>query len=62
MKEIVELLEDYGTCSKTLIASAFTVNYCCVDMHEENKTLKQLKTLYETNLVKIYLIDLDTCK
>lgn len=53
MKEIVEQLENYATCSKTFIASAFTINYCFVDMNEENKILLQLKTLYETNLVKI---------
>lgn len=56
MKEIVEQLENYATCSKTFIASAFTVNYCFVDMNEENKILLQLKTLYETNLVKIFQI------
>lgn len=53
MSEVNELLDNYSTCTKTLIASEFVVsNYCSVDTHD-NKILKELKTLYVSNLVKI---------
>jgi hypothetical protein len=51
MNGIIEMLDSYSTSIKYLIASTFVVSNCHVDMEEENKVLKQLKKLYETNLV-----------
>lgn len=50
MNEIVAMLDDYSTSIKYLKGSVFVISNCCVDMHDENKVLKQLKTLYVTNL------------
>lgn len=53
MKKILKLLDKYATSTKLLVASVFIVSNCCVDLREENKTLKQLKNLYVKNLVNI---------
>jgi len=54
MNEAVATLDSYSTSMIYLMSSVFVVNNCCVDMEDENKVLKQLKTLYVTNLVKIF--------
>lgn len=53
MNEAVATLDSYSTSMIYLMSSVFVVSNCCVDMEDENKVLKQLKTLYVTNLVKI---------
>ncbi|XP_026817249.1 structural maintenance of chromosomes protein 5 [Rhopalosiphum maidis] len=50
MNGVIVMLDSYSTSIKYLIASTFVVSNCHVDMEEENKVLKQLKKLYETNL------------
>ena len=55
MNEIVAMLDDYSTSIKYLKGSVFVISNCCVDMHDENKVLKQLKTLYVTNLVNMFV-------
>lgn len=55
MSGVNELLNEYSTCTKTLIASAFVVTHCSVDTLNDNKILKELKTLYVSNLVKIFV-------
>lgn len=54
MNGAVAMLDSYSTSMIYLISSAFVVSNCSVDMEDENKVLKQLKTLYVTNLVKIF--------
>lgn len=56
MNGAVAMLDSYSTAMIHLMSSAFVVSKCCVDMKDENKVLKQLKTLYVTNLVKIFAI------
>lgn len=55
MSEVNELLENYSTSTKTLIASALIVSDLRVDTHDDHKILKQLKTLYVSNLVNIFI-------
>ncbi|XP_016657266.1 structural maintenance of chromosomes protein 5 [Acyrthosiphon pisum] len=50
MNGAVAMLDSYSTSMIYLMSSAFVVNNCCVDMEDENKVLKQLKTLYVTNM------------
>ncbi|KAL4131729.1 hypothetical protein QTP88_009002 [Uroleucon formosanum] len=50
MNGAVAMLDSYSTAMIHLMSSAFVVSKCCVDMKDENKVLKQLKTLYVTNL------------
>jgi len=54
MNGAVAILDSYSTSMIYLMSSAFVVSNCCVDMEDENKVLKQLKTLYVTNMVKIF--------
>lgn len=54
MKTILKLLDKYATSTKLLVASAFIISNCCVDLREENKTLKQLKDLYVKNMVNTF--------
>ncbi|XP_025193514.1 structural maintenance of chromosomes protein 5 [Melanaphis sacchari] len=50
MNGVIETMDNYSISINDLIASTSIVRNCCVDMKEENKVLKQLKKLYETNL------------
>lgn len=52
MNGTIELLDDYVTSIKTLVASASVVNNCCVDIHEDKNILVRLKTLYDSSMVK----------
>lgn len=56
MKEIIDMLDNYATFLKSLVASAFAIKNCCVDLHDENKVLKQLRALYVTNMVMMFVI------
>lgn len=55
MSDVNKLLDKFSTSTKTLIASAFIVSYCSVDTLNDNKILKELKSLYVSNLVKIFV-------
>jgi len=55
MNGVIDMLDSYSTSLKYLIASTFVVSYCYIDMEEENKVLKQLKQLYATSLVWIFV-------
>lgn len=52
MNGTVELLDDYATSIKFMVASAFIFNNRCVNSHEDDNILTQLKTLYDSNMVK----------
>lgn len=55
MNGVVTMLDSYSTSMMHLIGSVFVVSNCGVDMRDENKVLSQLKTLYVTSLVKIFV-------
>lgn len=52
MNLIIEMLNNFANITKSLKASAFIAFNYCVNVTEDNKILKQLKTLYISNLVK----------
>ncbi|XP_050443520.1 structural maintenance of chromosomes protein 5 [Adelges cooleyi] len=49
MKDVNNLLDNYATSLKTLIASAFILNNSGTDMNAEYSVLKQLRQLYLSN-------------